>query len=58
MTRARAETTVPDDLTVLYFQQRAGAGLIITEGVPVSVQGRGQPNVTSTLCDRVWSTYG
>lgn len=41
MTRARAETTVPDDLTVLYYQQRAGAGLIITEGVPVSVQGRG-----------------
>ncbi len=41
MTRARAETTVPDDLTVLYYQQRAGAGLIITEGVPVSIQGRG-----------------
>jgi len=41
MTRARAETTVPDELTVLYYQQRAGAGLIITEGVPVSMQGRG-----------------
>jgi 2,4-dienoyl-CoA reductase-like NADH-dependent reductase (Old Yellow Enzyme family) len=41
MTRARAETTVPDDLTVLYYQQRAGAGLIISEGVPVSMQGRG-----------------
>ena len=41
MTRARAETTVPDDLTVLYYQQRAGAGLIVTEGIPVSMQGRG-----------------
>lgn len=41
MTRARAESTVPDELTVLYYQQRAGAGLIITEGVPVSLQGRG-----------------
>ncbi|MNJ48525.1 N-ethylmaleimide reductase [compost metagenome] len=26
---------------MLYYQQRAGAGLIITEGVPVSIQGRG-----------------
>lgn len=41
MTRARALTTVPDELTVLYYRQRAGAGLIISEGVPVSVQGRG-----------------
>lgn len=41
MTRARAETTVPDAMTVLYYQQRASAGLIISEGVPVSVQGRG-----------------
>lgn len=41
MTRARALTTVPDALTVLYYRQRASAGLIISEGVPVSVQGRG-----------------
>lgn len=41
MTRARAETTIPDALTVLYYQQRASAGLIISEGVPVSLQGRG-----------------
>ncbi|GGF62493.1 alkene reductase [Azorhizobium oxalatiphilum] len=41
MTRARAESTVPDDLTVLYYSQRAGAGLIISEGAPVSIEGRG-----------------
>ena len=41
MTRARALTTVPDALTVLYYRQRASAGLIISEGVPVSLQGRG-----------------
>jgi N-ethylmaleimide reductase len=41
MTRARAETTIPDDHTVAYYSQRAGAGLIISEGAPVSIEGRG-----------------
>lgn len=41
MTRARAVTTVPDELTERYYRQRASAGLIISEGVPVSLQGRG-----------------
>lgn len=41
MTRARALSDTPDDMTVLYYRQRAGAGLIISEGVPVSVEGRG-----------------
>ncbi|MDF0545902.1 alkene reductase [Sphingobium sp. H39-3-25] len=41
MTRARAESTIPDDMTVLYYSQRAGAGLIISEGAPVSIEGRG-----------------
>lgn len=41
MTRARAVDTVPDDLTVLYYRQRAGAGLIISEGAPVSIEGCG-----------------
>lgn len=41
MTRSRAISLAPDDDTVLYYRQRAGAGLIITEGTPVSVQGRG-----------------
>lgn len=41
MTRARALNDIPDYLTVLYYRQRASAGLIISEGVPVSIQGRG-----------------
>lgn len=41
MTRARTEGTVPDDLTALYYRQRAGAGLIISEGAPVCEEGRG-----------------
>lgn len=41
MTRARAVTNVPDDQTALYYAQRATAGLIITEGVPISMEGQG-----------------
>lgn len=41
MTRSRAMTLAPDDDTVTYYRQRTGAGLIITEGTPVSEQGRG-----------------
>ncbi|SAL03052.1 NADH:flavin oxidoreductase [Caballeronia arationis] len=41
MTRSRAINTVPDDLTALYYRQRAGAGLIVTEGSQISVEGRG-----------------
>ncbi len=41
MTRARTQDTVPDELTALYYRQRAGAGLIISEGAPVSEEGRG-----------------
>lgn len=36
MTRTRAIDLVPDELTALYYAQRASAGLIITEGLPVS----------------------
>lgn len=41
MTRARAVDEVPDELTALYYRQRAGAGLIVTEGIPVSEEARG-----------------
>ncbi|GAA2689485.1 MULTISPECIES: alkene reductase [Actinosynnema] len=41
MTRARAVREVPDDLTARYYAQRAGAGLIVTEGAPVSREGVG-----------------
>jgi N-ethylmaleimide reductase len=42
MTRCRATRgNIPGPLTVIYYQQRASAGLIITEGSQVSPQGVG-----------------
>ncbi len=44
LTRNRAEGTVPGDLQVEYYAQRAGAGLIITEGSQPSARGQGYLN--------------
>ncbi|MCM2288621.1 MAG: alkene reductase [Sulfuritalea sp.] len=46
MTRCRADhrDAVPNDMIVEYYRQRAGAGLIISEGVPVSDRARGYIN--------------
>jgi N-ethylmaleimide reductase len=44
LTRNRAEGTVPGDLAVDYYAQRAGAGLIITEGSQPSARGQGYLN--------------
>jgi N-ethylmaleimide reductase len=41
MTRARVKDTVPSADMAIYYAQRAGAGLIITESAQVSAQGRG-----------------
>ncbi len=43
MTRNRANNPnfAPNPIMVEYYAQRASAGLIITEGIPVSVQARG-----------------
>ncbi|MNU25479.1 N-ethylmaleimide reductase [compost metagenome] len=44
MTRSRAdEKGVVGDLTVLYYKQRASAGLIIAEGINISEQALGSP---------------
>jgi N-ethylmaleimide reductase len=44
LTRNRAgESLIPGDLNAEYYAQRAGAGLIITEGSQISAQGRGYP---------------
>lgn len=43
MTRARAPETVAGEITARYYAQRAGAGLIITEGTQVSRLGQGYP---------------
>lgn len=44
MTRSRASNTgVVNDLTVLYYTQRASAGLIISEAINISEQALGSP---------------
>lgn len=44
MTRSRAFGTLPTDDMATYYAQRAGAGLIITEGVQPSPVGQGYPD--------------
>ncbi|OHV08948.1 alkene reductase [Kushneria phosphatilytica] len=41
MTRSRAPNDIPNEMGALYYRQRASAGLIISEGTPVSRQGTG-----------------
>ena len=42
MTRSRATAgDRPDELHVQYYGQRAGAGLVVTEGVQPSIHGKG-----------------
>lgn len=45
LTRNRSPKAVPNDLNVTYYEQRATAGLIITEGTPVTHQGQGYADV-------------
>lgn len=45
LTRGRSgQAGVPTDLVVEYYRQRAGAGLIISEGTGISREGLGWPN--------------
>ncbi len=50
MTRARNPGSVANELTAQYYRQRASAGLIISEGTPVSPQGQGYIDVPG-----IWS---
>ncbi len=45
MTRCRAIGNVPNDLVATYYGQRAGAGLIITEGTSPSPNGLGYARI-------------
>ncbi len=52
MTRTRAsDGRIPNDLMRLYYSQRAGAGLILSEATSVSPQGVGYPNTPG-----IWSS--
>ncbi|HVX52166.1 MAG TPA: alkene reductase [Chitinophagaceae bacterium] len=45
MTRSRAIGNIPNDLVAEYYKQRAGAGLIITEGTSPSPNGLGYARI-------------
>ena len=45
MTRSRAIGNIPNDLMVEYYQQRSGAGLIVTEGVAPTPEGLGYSRI-------------
>jgi N-ethylmaleimide reductase len=51
MTRARSPGRAPSELTVEYYAQRAGAGLLITEATSVSQQGTGGINTPGIYTD-------
>ena len=51
LTRNRSPKAIPNNLNVTYYEQRATAGLIITEGTPVSQQGQGYADVPGLYLD-------
>ena len=52
MTRNRAgQATAPTELNAQYYAQRAGAGLIITEGTQPAAVGQGYPNTPGLHTD-------
>ncbi len=51
MTRSRAIGNVPNELMAQYYQQRASAGLIISEGTSPSPNGIGYPRIPGAYSD-------
>lgn len=58
MTRSRAVTGAPDAQTAIYYAQRASAGLLITEGAPISQEGNGYlytPGIYTDEHEAAWA---
>ncbi|MEX6686437.1 alkene reductase [Danxiaibacter flavus] len=51
MTRARNPNGIPNKLNALYYKQRAGAGLIITEGTAISPTSMGVLHIPGLYTD-------
>ncbi len=51
LTRSRAIDNIPNDLMAKYYGQRAGAGLIITEGTSPSPNGLGYPRIPGAFSE-------
>jgi N-ethylmaleimide reductase len=45
MTRSRAINNLPNELMAIYYAQRSGAGMIVTEGTSPSPEGLGYPRI-------------
>ncbi len=45
LTRNRSPKAIPNDLNVVYYEQRATAGLIVSEGTAITQQGQGYADV-------------
>ena len=59
LTRNRAVGTVPQPVHAVYYAQRAGAGLIITEATQIAPQGQGYPDTPGIHSDEqtaAWKT--
>jgi N-ethylmaleimide reductase len=51
LTRMRAPESIPTELMMSYYCQRASAGLMISEATSISAQGVGYPNVPGIYTD-------
>lgn len=51
LTRSRAENNIPNELMAKYYQQRASAGLIISEGTSPSPNGLGYIRIPGAYSD-------
>ncbi len=51
LTRSRAINNIPNNLMATYYEQRAAAGLIITEGTAPSPNGLGYPRIPGAYSD-------
>ena len=59
MTRSRAhDDGVPSELAITYYEQRASAGLIATEGVAPTAVGRGYARTPSIQSAAAWVVIG
>ena len=59
MTRSRAIGNVPNELMAQYYGQRAGAGLIVTEGIAPSANGLGYARIPGLFSQEqiaAWAT--
>jgi N-ethylmaleimide reductase len=58
MTRSRADAVGnPTSIMAEYYEQRASAGLIISEGIVISPQGKGYPNTPGIFTDEQTSKW-